>query len=398
MFEGIRKSISTILNGNLIHSNPRIEDGNILVERIMNHGVPLYLNFSFETLKKNTLSFVSSMKIGESAPEYKYSFSCKNPNIYSSAYACIVLSMFGELDKLSAKEKKSWVQYFNCFQSDKDGLFYDKSLENEHYNDSDWWGARHLALHLTNSFAALGDKPQHLFYFLRDYYDKNILVSWLDNQNWLGKFSHENDIDNKIMNIAAMLQYQRDFWQDEKAGRAISFIQSYLKEKINPRTGLWGGFDINDQNELSRMIQFAYHLFPMYFYDSIEIGSKEKIIDYALRTQNIYGGFGVQLNSSACEDMDSIDVLIRFSKMTPHRSKEVDIALKKAFIWVLANQNDDGGYVFKRNEPMCYGHSQMSSGKNESAMFPTWFRTLSIARLSNHFGIADFNIVKVPGY
>ena len=63
-----------------------------------------------------------------------------------------------------------------------------------------------------------------------------------------------------------------------------------------------------------------------------------------------------------------------------------------------ANQNDDGGYVFRRNEAMYYGHEQMNSGKNESAMFPTWFRTLTIAYLSNYLFESQFKLVKSPGF
>ena len=146
------------------------------------------------------------------------------------------------------------------------------------------------------------------------------------------------------------------------------------------------------------MVQFAYHLLPMFFYDNIDINNKEIIIDLCLKTQNIAGGFGVKINSSACEDIDSIDILIRFSQLTSYKKEEIDLALKRAFIWVLANQNNDGGFVFRRNEAFMYGHEQMSSGKNESALFPTWFRTLTIGYLSNYFYNKDFFFVKSPGF
>jgi len=44
--------------------------------------------------------------------------------------------------------------------------------------------------------------------------------------------------------------------------------------------------------------------------------------------------------------------------------------------------NDNGGFVFRRGEQMVYGHELMSSKANESAMFPTWLRTLSLAYLA----------------
>ena len=399
MINKLKKIAKIILNrdNNILQAYQ--DDNAFILERITNNGIPAFTDFSYDNLKSNTLSFVNSMRVGVSDYEYKYAVNCKSPNIYSSAYACMIFSIFGKIDELTTDEKNEWAQYFNGFQNSKDGLFYDESLKNEIYNDSDWWGARHLVPHLIPAYIALGTKPKYPFYFLEKYYDINTLTLWLDEQNWNGKVGYTDDIDNKIMNIVVALQYQRDFWQDQKAGKAVSFIQTYLLSKINPNTGMWGYFNIDDKNELSRMVQFAYHLFPIYFYDSIDIGNKEKIIDLTLKTQNnIYGGFGVQTNSSACEDIDSIDILIRFSELLPYKKLEIKAALKKAFIWVMANQNDDGGYVFRRNEAMYYGHEQMNSGKNESAMFPTWFRTLTIAYLSNYLFESQFKLVKSPGY
>lgn len=398
MIYKLKKIANIILNRNQVDDHSKYEDFEFLAERITNYGISTYIDFSYDKIKSNTLKFVDSMKVHGAKFEYTYSPACSTPNVYSSAFACMIYSMFGKLDDLMAEEKQEWAQYLNSFQCNKDGLFYDESLNNENYNDCDWWGARHLAVHLINAFVALGVKTKYPFTFLEAYYDVENIQKWLNSFSWNDSFSYENDIDNKIMNIAVLLQYQRDYWYDEKAGQAVKFIQTFLLSKINPDTGMWGYYDIGNKTDLSRMVQFAYHLFPIFFYDSIDIGNKEKIIDLTLKTQNNFGGFGIKLNSSACEDIDSIDILIRFSKNTLYKNKEVDMALKRSFIWVLANQNDDGGYVFRRNEPFFYGHEQMSSGKNESAMFPTWFRTLTIAYLSNYSSEDQFHLVEAPGY
>jgi len=77
---------------------------------------------------------------------------------------------------------------------------------------------------------------------------------------------------------------------------------------------------------------------------------------------------------------------------------EIDIALKKALLWVLCNQVDDGGFVFRLEEPLVYGHPEMSSEKNQGAMFSTWFRTLSLAYLARYFSIELFHITSsAPG-
>ena len=202
------------------------------------------------------------------------------------------------------------------------------------------------------------------------------------------------------MNIGCLLQYQRDFWGDDEAGKALELLKTYLKSKINKKTGMWGHFDVENSDQRSRMVQFAYHLFPLYFYDGDFGFDNQKIINLTLKTQNKLNGFGVKLNSSACEDIDSIDTLIRLHKNTSIEIQdEIRDSIEKSFNWVLINQVEDGGFVFRLEEPFVYGSIETSSKKNEGAMFPTWFRTLSIVYLVNYLDYeSNFKINNCPGY
>lgn len=135
----------------------------------------------------------------------------------------------------------------------------------------------------------------------------------------------------------------------------IKFRQSILGFFDSRQAGdiykYYYSYDISDLEQRSRMVQFAYHLFPLFFYDQISIQYPDKIIDLVLSTQNKFGGFGVKLNSSACEDIDSIDLLCRLAHLVPSRKQEIDSSLKLAFRWVLCNQVADGGFVFRLHEP-----------------------------------------------
>jgi len=70
----------------------------------------------------------------------------------------------------------------------------------------------------------------------------------------------------------------------------------------------------------SLMVVTAYHFWILYFYDKRPIQYVEQAIDTILATQNKFGGFGVPLNSSACEDIDSIDPLCRFYFITDYKA------------------------------------------------------------------------------
>ena len=343
-------------------------------------------------------NFIDKQKVSGSDFEYLYSNRANKPTLYSSVYACMTFSLFGKLNNFNTTQKFQWIGYFDSFQND-DGLFYDPVVQNEIYADSDWWGARHLALHMINAYTALGGKPKYKFRFLEEYYDPNFISGWLNAFDWQSSIGQTNDIDNKIMNIGCLLQYQRDTWDDLNAGAAVQFLQRYLFDRINPETGMWGKWSTDDPHQRSRMVQFAYHLFPLFFYDKLKLGHTTLIVNHILKTQNVYGGFGVQANSSACEDIDSIDVLCRLANDVPSLKKEIDVALHRAFKWVLCNQVEDGGFVFRLYEPFTYGHTEMMSEANEGSMFAIWFRSLSLVYMDRYFKPDKLSLINsCPGY
>jgi hypothetical protein len=189
------------------------------------------------------------------------------------------------------------------------------------------------------------------------------------------------------MNVGTLLQYARDFqahpYADDVVRRLLTWLSSH---ELDPEHGLWGGLDIHEPRNLSRLVQAAYHFWPLYFYDHWPIPCPERATDTLLRTQNPRGGFGWGVHngenpwhSSACEDIDSIDPLARLAAQSEYRREEILVALRRALPWVLSNQNDDGGFVFMRGVGFSYGHDLMTSGPDVSATFPTWFRTLSLA-------------------
>jgi len=351
----------------------------------------------FQDFSQEIIEFMKQRKVPGKDFDYFYSANSKQPTLYASAYACMTLSILGRLGSMSTDQKLAWIKHFDGYQNESDGLFYDPVIDSELFRKADWWGARHLALHMVSAYTDLGGRPCYPFRFLEEYYDHNHLKNWLDRVDWTSAISHENDIDNQIMNIGCLLQYQRDAWKDKQAGKAVAYIQKYLLEKINPETGMWGKFNVQDPEQRSRMVQFAYHLFPLFFFDKIQIEQPDKILQIVLKTQNRLGGFGLKLNSSACEDIDSIDIIARLSHTMPERKAEIDIALKKTFCWILCNQVEDGGFVFRYDEAMIYGHEEMKSLKNCGSMFPTWFRTLSLAYLARYFSIQGLQITPSPG-
>ena len=70
--------------------------------------------------------------------------------------------------------------------------------------------------------------------------------------------------------------------------------------------------------------------------------------------------------------------------------------------WVLRSQMADGGFVFILGRPFQYGHPQLHGEADTGAMFPTWFRTLSLALagttlLEHPLGEIPWRFVRCPG-
>ena len=344
-----------------------------------------------------TLKFIDKLKVAN----YKFKFTNSSTNLtslYSSIYATMTLSLFNKLNELSTKENEGWANYIQSYQCD-DGLFRDPVVANQIAETEDWWGWRHLTCHTIIALTALNTKARKPFKMLDFLYHEEEVEKWLESRDWKNK---PDFVSNEILNYGTLLQYARDFHKDERAAKAMQEMWDWLGEHQDPKTGLWGPTS-RDKYTLSIGVQTAYHIWLLYFYDRRRIQYIEKGIDSCLATQNKFGGFGVQLNSSACVDIDSIDPLVRFYFITDYRHEDIKKALEKAYEWVLVNMNEDGGFVFSRSEPLIYGHELMSSKADESAMFPTWFRTLSLAYISKvvddpELKKIDWNFVKCPGY
>ena len=130
-------------------------------------------DFDYFSIKKQMSAFLNLLNDSELPLIYCYSKSCTHPTLYPSAYACMTKTMLGDLADLDDQQKADWVRYFDSFQEQPDGLFYDPVVQNDIYADSDWWGARHLALHMIYAYTDLGTRPRYPFQFLEHYYDKD---------------------------------------------------------------------------------------------------------------------------------------------------------------------------------------------------------------------------------
>jgi len=372
-------------------------------------GGKVKMHVNIEKLRSSTLAFVQKCHRDEkNTGVYYFSGNAEKPTLYSSTYAAMLKSLYNDLPGKAQCDE--WASYIDGFQNN-DGLFKDPVIWNEGWYKDDpfWCGRMHLTCHVIVALSCLGHTVRTPFGIAHKFGDIEFMRSWLSSRDW--KTIRISTTGNEVMNIGTLLQYARDFHNDTKAGKAVEFLLDWLTENhINKDSGLWGTLDISNTRERSESVMAAYHFWPLFTYDGRRIPYMEKAIDSLLSTQNPNGGFGWGCHnggnpytSSACEDIDSIEPLCRFSKMSSFRNADIAAALERALPWVLCNQMEDGGFVFTKDNPFFYGHRQLSATENTGAMFPTWFRTLSLAYLGNTMiKSGQFNypwhFARCPGY
>jgi hypothetical protein len=348
-------------------------------------------------VKENTLNYVArNQKPQVNVGAYSYTPGGP-PLLYASCYAALTRSLFGDLDQLIITERQDWVAYIQANQSD-DGLFRDEIIAGEKAESMDWWGFRHLTLHTLMALTALGGIAQHPLRLLEPFRRPGYMREWLAFRRWM---EDPSSVSNEVQNYGTFLQYARDFQDEAWCQSALDEMYDWLDQTQDAKTGLWGSrFDT--KKWLSYGIQTGYHIWLLYFYDGRPVKYLERIIDSCLATQNRLGGFGFLLNSSACEDIDTIDTLSRLYFISDYRRKDIRAALERAVPWILTNLNPDGGWVFRRHDPF-WLHNMMFTKGNEASMFTSWFRPLSLAYLAkvledSPLAQIEWHFIDCPGH
>ena len=302
---------------------------------------------------------------------FHFAKGCQAPDLYSTAYGVSLLGLCGRLSWLDEQQKDAIIAYFAAHQS-VDGLYRAINLTAPTVEFGQGWGYLHLLPHILIALDYLGVKPTFEFSYLDKIFETKDPETWLEEI-----FSYDHlSASNSFMNIQTALQYERDVLGSRKAAKLSSRLNTYVIKKILP--GLLFKYQELNIFERSKRAKTIYHLLPNILYDSPPDFISNEIVDLNLSIQNNIGSFGVCTLSDACEDIDSIYNLAVLKQ--EKNSKDIERSLRAARNYIPLNQNRDGGFAFRRFTKFRYGGLDiLSSGRNQSNMFSTWFRLLAYA-------------------
>lgn len=239
----------------------------------------------------------------------------------------------------------------------------------------------HLLLHLTCATLPVlrqyGVQPKAPLHFAEQYLDPRSLLRWLERRN-LGDAWYEG---NNILFVGQLLVHLRDTAGMAAAQDALSLWFDWLDRRIDAHTGLWG--TDRGASEFEAMCG-GYHQFLVYCHERRSLQYPERLCDVILALQHRDGGFSPQGGGGACEDVDAVHMLVELHRVLPSRRAMIETALQRCLRLILASQNRDGGFPYKRKAGFVHmGIPDTTAGVGKSAMFPTWFRVHTLALIAD---------------
>lgn len=389
-------------------------------------------NFSFPeplSLRKRVLEWVETMRVKHgSYGRYKMSPSTR-PYLLSSCYAAFIRELYSDLANLSTGKRKEWIDYINSCQDEGTGLFCDPEMRPEQVKNHSW---EYLSLQSTtlclSALSALQGTNRYPLHYDGRWYNPSGIVQWLKERDWSDAWMEANT----VMFVGILLIREFTEHRTVKAKKVLEKMLQWLDQFQDPCTGYWG---TREGASLLNGMAGAYHLYLLYYYLDRPLKYLDKIIDFTLSLQQEDGFFSPRGGGGACEDIDAIDTLVNAYQRTTYRRADIVRALMRALPSLLVSQNEDGGFVYARRRRfhlkewirlltfMKEDHwtfkwrlrlmgavlkDQFTPGRGlrntewpkmtvpvrESDMLATWFRSLTIAEISQIFPESPYASLK----
>ena len=233
---------------------------------------------------------------------------------------------------------------------------------------------RYIDWHVTNySLAAVdaltpGVAP--ILDFAHPFLETLNLKAWLSDRDLRDPWQEGNN----IVNLGGFFRSMRQngLASGEAVSRAMTLLFDWHDRLQEPATGFWGVNQTDSTGALHAMAG-SMHNFHLFYIEARALPYHDRAIDYAL-SQSAEG-------SSACIDVDLVDLLVHGHALRQHRRAEIVDWCRAKLLALLAIQQSDGGFYdetagVRRQDGWVRGYSEPQGLSNT---FATWFRWIAIA-------------------
>jgi hypothetical protein len=296
--------------------------------------------------------------------------------LYGTSYALLTKYYLGGDDPPSS-EMRDFI--LGC-QDEATGLMIGPELRGHVPASSAVHDREHLLWHLTCAAIPVclqyGMKLSHAVKAAHRFCDLVELQSWLDRRRleraWLE--------GNNLLFAGQLVVYLRNVERHPSAQPALDLWFEWLDRHVDPATSLWG---TDGHCSAAEAVYGGYHQLLAYYHEDHPLANPRGLVDTVLGLQHNDGGFHPHGNGGACEDVDSVDILVNAYKRLDYRCAEIRGALRRCLRHILATQNPDGGFPYNRDCPQSHmGVPGTAAAPNRSTTFATWFRTHTLALMA----------------
>ena len=293
--------------------------------------------------------------------------------LYGTCYANLALKYLG----IDVQVKDELKNFLISAQDNDSGLMIGPELIGFIADPGVMHDREHLIMHLT--CAALPFCQDHSIILPKPilaahrYVDQDFMSQWMKEIDWKRAWFEGNN----ILFIGQLMAYLRDVEKYPGAEGALDRWFDWLDDEVDLKTGLWG---TNGYCSHAEAVYGGYHQLLVYWHENRPIPNPEGLVDTVMGLNHLDGGFNPNGNAGACEDVDSVDILVNCYKRYDYRRADIRCALRRCVDHILDTQNSDGGFPYSRNIPQSHmGIPGTDAEPNVSCTFPTWFRIHTLA-------------------
>lgn len=381
-------------------------------------------------LKSQMLNWLGTLKVAEESCRYRFSY-LSDDTIFCTCFALFILDLFKETNRFTDEERQRWTSYIQKFQNKQEGYF-----EPEEYYHADKERNRYqLTCFCLSTLGILGAEPKYPLKFTEQWKTPDDVKKYLYEG---GCHKGKPGSGNKAMFLAIFLTSE---YEKRKSSDLFDKINAWFDfhDKTQNESGFWGH---DKSSHFFHGMQNGFHQLLVYFYWQRKVNRLDRIVDKILSIQGRDGFFSPVPGGWPCYDYDAIHILVNAYKLVDYKRPEIEKDLERAFHAVLGSQNCDGGFSHSKRKPrnvlgliktcpfyfsgtnpwtwyfrirrsvalvlrnettVFTGWTGKSRKCDESNLWDTWFRSLSLAEIANtiqlgdEFGLAETYFHKMIG-
>lgn len=299
----------------------------------------------YERIKRTSLNYVASMKVGDIPGRYKKESAETGPGLYGSYHAAHILDLFNEMGRFSPEEIDAWARYYQDKQCGR-GYFSnrpDDVATNKERRlralDPVWHNTRGMIWALR----VLGRRPLHPFAFMEPFLNPKTLYNYVKSYDWSNAWA----AGNQICALGTAMLALRDWFGVSDVDRVMEeAMYPALEELLDETTGYWGTqFGADLPNGLFGTI----HVTPIYFAMGWPLRAVERNVDSTLACQLDDGSFWP--GGSDCPDFDGAYMMMNLAALTGYRREDLNEAAGRLLRHVLMHEDPGGcGFLLHRRD------------------------------------------------